>query len=117
MGVAGASREDGRPDATSLQSDTLFPSSHGLSFCVTGDTTSLTVTAAWGSYQRAPSATATTKTGEPKKVWKRRQMQGPVTIPLVEGRVKPQSPCNEQPDVTIRGQSAGATVTGSSRYS
>src|SRR5438045_4521609 len=40
--------EDGGVDVGALQVGTLFPSSLGMSFCVSGEAQALRVTAAWG---------------------------------------------------------------------
>src|SRR4051812_38324746 len=89
--------EDGPFEPTSVPADTLFPSSFGFSFCVSGDVEALRVTARWGWYQRTKSETITTqKTGEPKTVWKRRPMEGAWTMPVQEGQLGPHPVDGEQ---------------------
>jgi helicase-like protein len=104
--VEDAAPEDGPVEPTTPQADTLFPSSFGFSFCVAANATALQVTARWGRYERVKSETLTTpKTGEPKMVWQRRPMEGIwPELPLREGSLGPYSPCEEQPEVVIRGQ-------------
>src|SRR5262249_14591799 len=64
--------EDGTTDPGAPQTETLFPSSFGLTFCVAGEATALRITARWGRYLRAESRTLThEKTGAPRQVWKR----------------------------------------------
>lgn len=88
--VADEAPEDGPFEPTSIATDTLFPSSFGFSFCVSGEVGELRVTARWGWYQRVKSETLVTrKTGEPKTVWKRRPMQGAWTMPVREGQLGP----------------------------
>jgi len=98
--------EDGLNDNTTLQSATLYPSSIGLSFCVTGSATSLRVTASWGYYRRVPSEVLKTPKGASKLVWKRQPVEGKAHIfPLKEGPIATWSPePDEQPDVVVRGR-------------
>src|SRR5262245_100249 len=67
--------EDGAADVNTPQASTLFPSSFGMTFCVTGSATALTVTAGWGRYARERSQTLVNeKTDEHRLVWKRKPM-------------------------------------------
>src|SRR5260370_29409815 len=66
-----SSGEDGLSDETTLQSATLYPSSIGLSFCVTGSATRLRVMASWGDYPRGPTGGLKTPQEAPTLVWKR----------------------------------------------
>jgi hypothetical protein len=97
--------EDGANDDTALQMATFYPSSIGLSFCVEGQATSLSVKAAWGYYKREHSETLKTPKGSPKLVWKRQQMGGNAKLlALKEGAIATWSPeLEEQPDVVVRG--------------
>ena len=97
--------EDGANDDTALQMATFYPSSIGLSFCVEGQATSLSVKAAWGYYKREHSESLKTPKGSPKMVWKRQQMGGNVKLlALKEGAIATWSPePEEQPDVVVRG--------------
>ncbi|WP_242392206.1 DISARM system helicase DrmA [Anaeromyxobacter oryzisoli] len=94
--------EDG-PSDRGPAAPSIFPSSAGLSFCVSEDIDEVVVTAGWGHYQRAPSANATTATGQPKRVWRRRQAGGSVRVKLTEGQVPAIPPDPVQPLVTIQG--------------
>ena len=97
--------EDGPADVNTPQASTLFPSSFGMTFCVTGDATALTVTARWGRYARERSQTLVhDKTDEPRLVWKRKPLEGTSQpIPLREGQMAPWVVMPEQPEVVIQG--------------
>jgi hypothetical protein len=69
---------------------------------VDGTAREISITPRWGFYEPRDSATLTTATGQPRRVWKRRQIEstvGPVT--LREGRDK-QAATDEFPDVTVQ---------------
>lgn len=55
--------EDGIPDASAPQNSTVFPSSMGLTFSVAGDAGGIKITARWGRYRRAPSASLKVRDG------------------------------------------------------
>ncbi|HEY6406846.1 MAG TPA: helicase, partial [Ktedonobacteraceae bacterium] len=97
--------EDGPNDDTALQITSLFPSSIGMSFCVDGSATSLSVSASWGYYRREHSESIKTAKGAPKTVWKRQPMGGtPQIFTLKVGPLVPWSPeAEEQPNVVVRG--------------
>lgn len=97
------STEDGSTEPSTAPADSIFPSSMGLTFSVVAGTETLRVTARWGRYERTDSETLETDRGNPKKIWKRTPMEGVVEIPLRGGDVKPQPPCEEQPEVTVQG--------------
>ena len=87
--------EEGTPDFTAPQATTLFPSSFGMTFCVSGEAKALKVTVRWGQYDRVESAILQSpKTGEPKMVWKRRQITQALEIPLKRQTVR--MPVNEE---------------------
>ncbi len=101
--AAADNADDDGDDETGLSSDTMFPSSIGLSFCVP-EGTKLRIHARWGRYVRGPSESATTETGQPKTVWKREPMGG--SLPAVEaspGPLGPFVPDPSQPGVIVRG--------------
>src|SRR5260221_2034708 len=60
-----SSGEDGLSDETTLQSATLYPSSIGLSFCVTGSAASFRGTAGFGDLCGAPAQKVSTRQGVP----------------------------------------------------
>nr|BBH92343.1 helicase [Thermogemmatispora argillosa] len=96
------SDEEGSGEESTLYSPSLCPSSIGLSFTVDGGATALQIEAAWGHYQRTDSE----RLPEPLnrgRVWKRHQRRGSTILPLRVGELGPWSPCEEQPDVRVRG--------------
>lgn len=98
--------EEGTPDVgTPPGQRTMFPSSFGLTFTVDGRTAALRATVRWGRYQRIESETLKDpKTGNPKLIWKRSQMESVVEpIPLAEGRIAPLPITEEQPAVVLKG--------------
>lgn len=63
--------EDGKAEAANAVSESMFPSSLGMTFCVRGDAMAIRVMAGWGQYERGYSDSLTTDAGNPKAVWKR----------------------------------------------
>ena len=63
--------EDGNSDDVSIPTDSLAPSSIGLSCTVAADTRTLLVTVSWGRYKREKSETLKSDHGNPLTVWKR----------------------------------------------
>src|SRR5262245_41132912 len=97
------SSEDGTTDVGAPQATTMFPSSFGLTFSVDGGTDAIQVAARWGFYDRLPSERLTTPRGEPKRVWKRRQIdEVSGLIPLTPGPIR-WTPAAEFPDVMVQG--------------
>ncbi|MGZ0173922.1 MAG: DISARM system helicase DrmA, partial [Planctomycetales bacterium] len=104
VGRGSASGDDGPTELSAPQSKAIFPSSIGMSFCVDLDAKSLKVTPKFGWYDRVPSEYLTTKTGKPKKVWKRVPGGGtPHDIPLKAGSFGPVSIDPAFQDADIRG--------------
>ena len=99
--------QDGASEQNQIRSDSLFPSSIGLSFVVDESVTSVNVTATWGSYEKRESETLTNKkSGEPLKVWKRTHVQK--TVPALDistGSIKRTAIAVEFPDVYLQGLS------------
>lgn len=106
--LADAESEDvevGATDISTPSTDTLFPSSMGMSFVVETEVTAILVKSQWGRYKRVTSATQTRRDGSPALVWKREQVIGqPQTIPLRDGTFGPIVPCKEQPLVLLLGR-------------
>ena len=96
--------DEGATDVTPVQTNTLFPSSFGLSFVVDGAATALQVTARWGRYERQHSETATDRRGKPELVWKRTPIEGILSVPLQGGTIRPLQVTDEQPEVTVTGK-------------
>lgn len=104
LAVAGEDTEDGTVDSAVPKAATMLPSSIGMTFSVDADATALKVTARWGHYERVESETLTTKSGEPRKVWQREQVEGILEpLPLRPGLVASQAPHEDYPDVTVQG--------------
>ncbi len=103
VGGVGAS-EDGSSDAAAPQNNTAFPSSLGMTFSAAGGAKSIKVTARWGRYRRAPSASLKTKDGSPALVWKREAVEV-VSAPLAlsEGELPEWAVTEAQQGVLVRG--------------
>ena len=99
--------QDGTTELNQVRSDSLFPSSVGLSFVVDESVESVDVTATWGSYHRCESETLTNKkTGEPLKVWKRTHIETPVPeFSIATGSIKRTQIDPAYPDVYLQGMS------------
>lgn len=96
--------EDGSSDVSAPQETTVFPSSLGLSFSVAGDAEAITLTARWGRYRRAPSATLKKRDGTPALIWKREPVEEVSDpLPLAEGKLQEWVVTEEQPEVVVRG--------------
>ncbi|MCD0459558.1 DISARM system helicase DrmA [Roseiconus lacunae] len=104
VGRGSASGDDGPTERSAPQSKAIFPSSIGMSFCVELDAKSFQVFPKFGWYDRAPSEHLTTKTGKPKRIWKRVPGGGePHEIELKEGSFGPISVDNAFQDAVVRG--------------
>lgn len=99
------SAEDPKLDVGASQTPTMRPSSFGLTCCIAGDVSQLSIRASWARYHRVKSDTQkSSKTGESLNVWKRQPMSGTTTISLHEGDIAPWCPEPEnQPDVVVQG--------------
>jgi hypothetical protein len=76
----------------------LFPTSFGMSFCVSLEAQAFIVAAHWGQYQRVQSENAA------RLVWKRIPRGGPSQpISLAPGRIAPWVPDPECPQVFVAG--------------
>ena len=104
VGRGNLSGDDGPTELSAPQSKAMFPSSLGMSFSVELDAKALKVTPRWGIYEKEPSEFLTTRTGAPRKIWKRQPCGNePHEIPLVAGRVGPLVADANFPDAKIRG--------------
>ena len=105
LAVAGSGTvEDGVSDTGAMQSDSLIPSSFGMTFSVDPNATAIRVTAGWGNYKREDSATLTNDKGDPKRVWKRYPIEATSPdITLTEGNIKPWVVDKNYPEVVVRG--------------
>jgi hypothetical protein len=104
--------DDGGAESTTLMSQSIVPSSFGLTFCVDASCESLEVEVTWGHYRKAESEVHVTETGNPKRVWKRRAAGGAVRLSLEPGEVGRLVPDAEQPEVFVRGVVRPPTAAG-----
>jgi hypothetical protein len=103
--VGSTSTEEGKVD-TGIPplTRTMFPSSFGMSFCVSTDAKAISITAKWGHYFRQHSSITTNAEGNPKMVWKRRQIEAQsLPVKLVEGSIPKWTVHPEFPDVFVQG--------------
>ncbi len=98
--------EDGTTEPSIPPVENMFPSSMGMTCCVSREAKAIQVKAGWGQYQRVDSQTLVKKDGiTPKKVWKRQPIQAVShPIPLTEGAISPWTIHPDYPDVIVSGQ-------------
>lgn len=92
--------DDGRADATALDTPTMFPSSVGLSFCVQRGTR-IRLSVSFGRYERVKTVD---NEGNTKSVWRRipvQKMLAPITI--LPGPLGPLCVDEERPAIVVRG--------------
>ena len=97
--------EEGQSDSAIPPATSMFPSSIGMSFCVSGEIKELEITASWGHYERKNSEISFKEDGSSIKVWKRTPRQGTKVVPLKDGKsiewvISPQ----EVPEVFVQGK-------------
>ncbi|MFH7029524.1 MAG: hypothetical protein ACHBN1_30095 [Heteroscytonema crispum UTEX LB 1556] len=66
--VGKGTAEEGTTEVSVPPAESMFLSSLGMTFCVSGAAKALQITAGWGQYKREKSATITKKDGTPKMV-------------------------------------------------
>jgi hypothetical protein len=97
--------DDGTTDKDVPIVQAHLPSSFGLTFCVDKSAKALKVEVRWGQYKRETKPDQIDeRTGRPKRVWKRYQRSGVVTLKLDRATVKPTSVHDDFPNVYVRGQ-------------
>ncbi|MEA5551192.1 DISARM system helicase DrmA [Anabaena cylindrica UHCC 0172] len=97
--------EDGSTEVNVPPAETMFPSSLGMTFCVSSTAKKLQITVGWGQYKRTRSETLTKKDDTQKMVWKRQQIRAnSPAIPLVEGAINNWIVDPEYPEVYVQGQ-------------
>src|SRR5262249_36338380 len=89
------SGEDGGAESTPLMSQSIVPSSFGLTFCVDAGCEVLEVEASWGHYRKSGSEVHLTEAGNPRRVWKRRSAGGTMKLDLKAGDIRPLVPDSE----------------------
>lgn len=96
--------EDGPQEFSVPMPKATFPSSFGMTFCVSGEVKTILATARWGQYLKVESEhLVNEKSGNPKRVWKRHPRGGPKTITLKIGSVGPFLVDSESEQVFIQG--------------
>ena len=97
--------EVGPSDISTPPTDTMFPSSMGMSFMVDPDFKAIQVKTEWGRYRRIKSDTQLDRKGNPASVWKRTHFIGePKTILLKEGMFGPIVLRSDDPFVILQGK-------------
>jgi len=108
--------EEGGKELDPSTSQSLVPSSFGLTFCVAGDAASLRVRVRWGRYQKGDDReieveeqddkgrpTGKTKTRK-VQVWQREPRGGEFALPSKEGPFGPIAPDPDHPQVVVQGE-------------
>ena len=105
--------DDGKADPVRTRSDSLLPSSFGMTFVVAAEAEEIEIEARWGKYERCESETITHKPRKkegkepqdevPSLVWKREPKGGKRTIVLAKGPITATVIDESEPDVVIRG--------------
>jgi hypothetical protein len=105
--------EEGPREIDPSTSQSLVPSSFGITFCVDGDAESIEVEARWGRYERGESETHFNETtGNPLRAWKRIPSGGKDVLPLTEGGIEPISLDDDSPAVLVQGTVRSKLPTG-----
>ncbi len=99
--------EDGTTETNIVPpADKMFPSSLGMTFCVSATTKALQVSASWGQYERVESKITFKDDGTtPKTVWKRQPIKG-TSPPIIlnPGTIPHWTIHPDYPNVFISGQ-------------
>ena len=116
MGASDIAEEEVAEDVVDgddiLRSNSLVPSSMGLTFCIDESLPDVEVEARWGSYYRTDSETAFRDNGKPFKCWKRVPLGGKQVLKLAEGKIASFNPDNSIGQVCVVG-SVSKPVEGS----
>jgi hypothetical protein len=96
--------DDGVKEVDASRTQSLVPSSFGLTFCISGEVEQIEIEVAWGRYERRDSETAPQKeSGKPMRAWKRIPSGGKATVTLKDGALGPLALDANCPDVVIQG--------------
>jgi len=98
------SRDEGTPDLSPVQSDTMFPSSMGMTFAVSEKAEQLNITVRWGHYIREDTGRVREKSGKKIYVWKREPVEKTLPVPIEQGFFSPIPVTKKQPQVTLQGR-------------
>ena len=90
-------KEDDEPEVNASESQSLVPSSMGLTICVPEDEEAVEAAVSWGRYVRSKSEA----TG--RCCWKRIMAGGKVTLKLTEGPLTPCTVGDAVPEVRLQG--------------
>jgi hypothetical protein len=106
--LAGAGNEEEGTTESSTPppvTETMTPSSFGMTFCVDSKAASIQIKTSWGQYQRVQSEIAKNEQGAPKRVWKRTPIMGVSSpIPLKAGALPTWQIHPDFPEVVVQGQ-------------
>jgi hypothetical protein len=103
--VGKGTAEEGTTEVSVPPAETMFPSSFGMTFCVSGTAKKLQINAGWGQYKREKSETITKKDDTPKMVWKRQQIrENSPPISLIEGDIATWIVHPDYPQVQVKGK-------------
>ncbi|MEI6315094.1 MAG: hypothetical protein WCO89_09500, partial [Syntrophus sp. (in: bacteria)] len=105
----GSSEQDdaevGPTDLSTTASDTMFPSSIGMSFVADSGAREILIKSQWGRYYRTESSLQKKRDGTPALVWQRKNVIGvPQLISLKDGGFGPIPTASEQPLVVVQGR-------------
>jgi len=104
LALSGGDDDNGRAEQDSSFADSLFPSSFGMTFCIERSARKIQVDACWGWYRRQLSeGDFSTRTGLPKRIWRRHAVAARRVLELTEGQLAPISLSAEQPEVVVQG--------------
>ena len=104
--------DDGGSEGATQMSQSIVPSSCGLTFCVDSSCEALEVEVTWGHYRKTESEVHVTEAGNRKRVWKRRAAGGKLKLDLRTGEVGRLEPDADQPEVFVRGVVRPVTAAG-----
>jgi len=101
--AVGQDAEGGDRETDNSTTQSLMPSSIGLTFCVDGEAEALEVEAKWGRYDRGESEKYfDEQSGKPLRAWKRTPSGGRVTLALKDRETTVVSPDPSCPRVLLR---------------
>ena len=96
--------EEGNKELEASKSQSLVPSSIGVTFCIAGDVTDFYIEGCWGRYIREESEeTVSEKTEKPIRAWRRYPSGGKIKLSVKEGLINPIILDEQCPEVVIQG--------------
>lgn len=100
---ASADPEGGDREKDASISQSLVPSSIGITFCVDEAVKTVQIEAIWGRYGRTESERIDERTGRPFRCWKRIPSGGTMTVSLDNKVIGPIAVDGDCPDVVVQG--------------